>query len=263
MVNTSTLFLLAILPVVFLLVYVYSKDKHKEPFFLLMDLFLLGIVASFWVVEISDLMEGIFPFMNYTKGSSFGSVLLYAYIGVALIEEGCKWIMVYLAGYNNRNFDEKYDIIVYAVFVSLGFAFFENILYVFTYKALFTALVRSISAVPSHACDAIFMGYYMSLAKTYGANGDNSKEKENLLWSLLIPTLLHGTYDFCLLSNYAVLVILFVAFVIFSFSKAKRTLDDVASTNGGITMTKRYCPFCGSLVSGEVCSNCGMPQSIK
>ena len=56
---------------------------------------------------------------------------IYVFLFVALIEEGSKFLMTYILGYNNKEFDEVYDMIVDASFVSLGFAFYENLIYIF------------------------------------------------------------------------------------------------------------------------------------
>ena len=97
---TSILFFLAALPVIIILMIVYRKDRKKEPFTLLIQFFFLGIVSCFLVIGVSDILEVFFPFMEFTKDSSFLDILLYSFIGVALVEELCKWVMVYFKGYN-------------------------------------------------------------------------------------------------------------------------------------------------------------------
>ena len=133
MIRFLILFILSALPVVLICWFVYSKDKNKEPLELLSKLFGKGVISCFWVLVISELMELLVPFLGkeIVDMTQF-EVFIYSFIGVALVEEACKWYFVHKVGYNNRCFDEKYDILVYAVFVSLGFAFFENMLYVFT-----------------------------------------------------------------------------------------------------------------------------------
>mgnify|MGYP002514454572 CR=1 FL=1 len=69
--------------------------------------------------------------------------------------------------------------IVYSVFVSLGFACFENILYVFANQSIAVGISRGILSVPGHACDAVFMGYYLSMAKFYNTLGYHKMENIN------------------------------------------------------------------------------------
>jgi RsiW-degrading membrane proteinase PrsW (M82 family) len=222
----SILFFLAIIPVVVILTYIYLKDRNKEPWSLLIKLFFMGIVSCFLVLLVSEVVFKIFPFMDKdTAYMTFFETMTYAFIGVALIEEFCKWLMTFIGAYKHKAYDEVYDGIVYSVYVSLGFACLENILYVFMNKSVVVGISRALLAVPGHACDAVFMGYYLSLAKVYASQGKKNLEKKNLVLSVLVPTILHGIYDFCLFSNIDLLLIVFLIFVIalyiFSIKKIK------------------------------------------
>ena len=249
-----------ILPVILILVFVNSKDKTKEPISLLIKLFSLGIISCFLTLGVSFILEKNIPFMNHElRTEKYIYTFLYAFVGVALIEELFKWIMVYFAGYKNKKFDELYDIIIYSVFVSLGFAFIENIIYVLTSGSseLSVAVIRAISAVPGHACDAIFMGYYLCLAKQFYIKKDMKQEKNNMYLSILVPTLLHGIYDFCLMSDQMVLIIIFILFVLFLYYISIKKLNQVSKENAPLVNTMRLCPNCGAKVEKEFCPICG------
>ena len=88
----------------------------------------------------------------------------------------------------------------YSTFVSLGFACFENILYVFS-EGFGVAVQRAFLAVPGHACDGMFMGYFLGLSKMGLLYGDKKKQKTNLILSLVVPTISHGIYDYLLFVN--------------------------------------------------------------
>ena len=64
----------------------------------------------------------------------------------------------------NKYFDERIDGIVYAVAISMGFAAFENVLYlVDNYEEwLSVGLSRAVLSVPGHYAFAVLMGYYYS-----------------------------------------------------------------------------------------------------
>lgn len=213
----SILLFLAIIPVVVICTFIYRKDKNKEPGFLLVTLFLMGIASCFLVLLLTKILTLIFPFMDGQTNRNIFETMAYAFIGVALVEEFCKWIMVYIRGYINKAFDEVYDGIVYSVYVSLGFAFLENIMYVLSQKStqlgMSVAINRAFLAVPGHACDAVFMGYYLSLAKVNSYRGRKDLERNNLILSILVPTILHGVYDFCIFSNMKIFAFVFYAFV--------------------------------------------------
>ena len=255
------LLLLAALPVIMILLFVYLKDKNKEPMALLIMLFLSGFLSCVLVLVISGIMELFLPFMTGSLATkSFFETLLYAFIGVALVEEFSKWIMTYFIGYNNREFDELYDGIVYAIFVSLGFAFIENILYVIQTSSINTALIRAISAVPSHACDAIFMGYYLSIAKQYAIKGSKRLEKKYIRMSVFVPAIIHGIYDFCLMSGYNFFIGIFIIFVIILYVLSIKKLKLLADNNRKIKFKNKFCSVCGKAVTGEFCSKCGTRQ---
>ncbi len=224
------LLFLAVIPVVVILTYIYKKDKNKEPGKLLTLLFIMGILSCFMVLAVSEIVFLIFPFME--KGSdymTFFELMAYAFIGVALVEEFCKFFMTYIFSYRNKAYDEVYDGIVYAVFVSLGFAFFENLLYVFSNQSISVGISRGLLAVPGHACDAVFMGYYLSVAKVYAHQNKKNLERKNIAFSILVPTILHGIYDFCLFTGNLLFIILFLGFVVFMYIAAFKKIKQLSA----------------------------------
>lgn len=225
------LILLAILPIIIICKYVYDKDKDKEPRGLLSKLLLSGILAAILVIIISLVLEVLIPWLELTEGVSFARLLVITFIGIAMLEEGMKLLMVYLFGYKNQEFDETYDIIVYSVFVSLGFAAFENIIYILSDGGMTIGIIRGLMAVPSHAFDALFMGYYLSLAKVSSMKNNKQLEKKNIFKSLMIPTILHGIYDFCLLSGSIPLIIFCIVFIIFLYIVSINKLNYVVKNN--------------------------------
>ena len=259
--NKITLLLLAILPVMLLLIFVYNKDKEKEPLSLLLQLFILGMISCGLVLLLSNVYELFLPFMaKKVKEMDSFEVIIYSFICVALTEEFCKWLMLYIKGYNNREFDEVFDIIVYAVFVSLGFAFIENIVYIFSKLTLRTAILRALSSVPGHACDAIFMGYYLCLAKQCHYKKKYKDENKYIALSILVPAILHGIYDYCLMSNMEMLGFVFLAFIIFLYTNAFQTLTKASQKNKLLVEKNNLCKCCGYKLDGEYCPKCGVRQ---
>lgn len=247
MLNNLLLLFVCILPIIVILFFVYRKDKEKEPLCLLLSFFCLGLLSCFLVVQLSNVLSPWIPFMNMKiVDMTFLDKVLYSFIGIALLEEISKWAMVYFVGYHNKEFDELYDIMIYAIFVSLGFALFENIIYVFHNSSLKIAILRAISAIPGHACDSIFMGYYLSMAKVFFYKKKKNLERNNILLSILIPTLLHGVYDFCLLlvSNsltgtskvivYFICITVFSIFIATLFVNSYRRVKEISDINSKI-----------------------------
>ncbi len=188
------LLLLAIAPVMIIVVYIYFKDKfEKEPIGFLFKNFLLGATASILITSIlGGILSAIIPI---TDVKSIFQMFVKAFFVVALVEEFSKYIIVRYYAQKNKEFNEPFDGIVYAVMVSMGFAALENILYTFQY-GVSTGLVRAFTAVPAHATFAILMGYFMGKAKF-----STNRLQLNMI-GLLLATLFHGEYDFFLFINF-------------------------------------------------------------
>ena len=188
------LFLLAIAPVTIVILYIYFKDKfEKEPISFLFKNFLLGATLSILITAILGVTAA--KLIPLTNGQSILQQFLKAFFVVALVEEFSKYLIVRYFAQSNKEFNEPFDGIVYAVMVSMGFAALENVLYVFQYGVA-TGITRAFTAVPAHATFGILMGYFMGKAKF-----SKNKSKLNLL-GLLLATLFHGAYDFFLFIDF-------------------------------------------------------------
>ena len=145
----------AVIPAVYLMVRVYRADRlEKEPAGLLIGLLILGVISTTLAgitEELGDaFLEEIFP-----QGGLLYDALLY-FIVVALSEEGFKYLLLKIRTWKSPHFNCQFDGVVYAVFVSLGFALWENIAYVLRY-GFGTAVARAVTAVRGHACFGVFM----------------------------------------------------------------------------------------------------------
>lgn len=186
---------LALAPVAFLFTYVYLRDKYEpEPLKYLIISFLLGIVVA---VPVILLGEQLTVLTGTSTESNWINLLVYAFVVVALTEEGFKYLAVRLYMYRHKEFDEPYDGIMYAVAVSLGFAAIENVLYVFMSgdEAIQTGVLRMFTAIPAHAVFGVVMGYFMGHAKF---QEDKNKAILDHLKGLGLAVLLHGLYDYFL-----------------------------------------------------------------
>lgn len=186
--------LLTIAPIVIIVLYIYIKDKYdREPIQLLIKNFIGGAVLSILTtMAISMVIMKLFPITdNYSVWQQF----IKAFIVVALVEEFSKYIIVRYYAQPKKAFNEQFDGIVYAVMVSMGFAFTENIFYVME-GGYSTALARAFTAVPAHATFGVLMGYYMGKAKF------SNKPRMYNLMGLGLAVLFHGAYDFFLFISF-------------------------------------------------------------
>lgn len=251
------LFIVSVLPVALLGMFIYKKDKEKESTKLLIKLFVGGILSCLLVIIISAILELIFPFFSLeSENLNLLELIIYVFVGIALVEEVSKWIFVYKFSFNDKAFNEAYDMILYAGFVALGFACFENLLYVYQ-NGITTGLIRAISAVPSHLCDGVFMGYYLSLAKISLLNKKKDLFKKNLILSIIVPIVLHGIYDYCLFTGNGIFAIIFLVFIILMYIYAFRKIKQLSSIRRKIKYQDNYCPNCGTQVNSNFCPTCG------
>ena len=243
----------AIFPIGLIGYYFYNKDTIKEPKKLLVKLFISGIISGLIVLFIS--IYGIILFPKYTQVENIKNIIVlffYCFIFVATIEEFSKFLMIYFISYNNKEFDQAFDIVLYSVIVGLGFACLENIFYVI-FKSLtpLTVLLRGITAVPAHVCFQIIMGYYLYLSK-------NKDKYKNLILGILIPIILHGTYDFFIYSKNGFIVLSFIFllifFVLYAYSKLNKLIE-VDKSN-----LKTICPKCGNIIRYQYCPKCGLKK---
>lgn len=178
---------IAMAPGVAIVIYIYLKDKHeREPLSLLLISFIYGIFSTLVTLSISLPVSYILELRDDDLVHQFYD----AFFKVALVEEFSKFIFVRFFLFRNKNFNEPFDGIVYAVMVSMGFATLENIVYVYNY-GFETGVLRMFTAVPAHATFGVMMGYFLGKAK-FTHSG-------TFLYSalaLMAATVFHGAYDY-------------------------------------------------------------------
>ncbi len=211
MTDLQILTLLAVLPGIIILLYVNRLDRvEKEPVSLLLKLLLFGAVSTIPAALLELVGEVLLSaFLGESMLSSF--LLYFAVVGGA--EEFCKRFFLKRLTWNHPAFNYRFDGIVYAVSVSLGFAILENVRYVLQ-NGLTVALLRALTAVPAHAIFGIFMGYYYGQAKYMENMGDLHGSRRYLKHSLLVPILLHGLYDFSAVGGFNSAGTIFLVFLL-------------------------------------------------
>ena len=181
----------AIVPGKLLLYYVYSKDFNPEPKRMIYKGFFYGCLSVFASTLISGPLMKLGLFVN--QPSSFAEALQTSFFGAAIPEESAKLLMLWLLLRHSPEFDERFDGMVYAAAVGLGFACLENLMYVVSAGAGWfqVSVTRAIFAVPGHFAFAIVMGYYFS--RNHFDSRKITEFDRIKVW--LFPVLLHGIYD--------------------------------------------------------------------
>ena len=255
--------IIAIFPVYIICLYVYNKDKEKESKKLLTKLILFGIFSCIPAAIIEIIIAQFFNKPEYMNSIE---LLVYSIIGIGLVEESCKFFLIYKITYHHKEFDHIYDVIVYCVFLSLGFALLENILYVLLSESnISVGILRAICAIPGHACFAIIMGNYLGKAKINSINNNKRDEKKNLILSIIIPSIIHGIYDYCLLNDYLIYFLIFIIVLISIYIYGIKKIAKLSSINENLinSNTYNYCPICGKEAKGKYCTNCGKDLTIN
>ncbi|HAE80240.1 MAG TPA: PrsW family intramembrane metalloprotease [Lachnoclostridium sp.] len=203
----------AVLPAIILMRYIYNQDSiEKEPGYLLKKLFVGGI----WAALASILLETIgTTLLNawIPDADSPAYKIVLAFLVVAVAEEGTKYFFLRRRSWNDPNFDFRFDGIVYAVFVSLGFAAFENISYVFSY-GLGVSIPRAFLSIPGHMGFAVVMGVFYGQAKQLENRGKRGLSALYRRIGYLFAVFLHGFYDACAMLETETSTIVFIVFVI-------------------------------------------------
>lgn len=178
---------LAFAPGIAISLYIYLKDQHeREPLWLLSISFVYGAVSTFVTYFISYPLDKVLILNHHDVVDQF----INAFCKVAAIEEFSKFLFIRFLLYNNRNFNEPFDGIVYSVMVGMGFATVENIFYIYNY-GFTTGLLRMFTAVPAHATFAVFMGYFLGKGKFI-----HHREWYYTLLAYLAAVFFHGIYDY-------------------------------------------------------------------
>lgn len=203
----SLLFGIAILPVVVLMLYIYRQDKYqKEPVKSLAKAFFGGIAAILIDLILVAGIDAVFAGTAFAK-----TVFFSAFMEAGIPEELSKFLIFMILIWNDKNFDEYFDGIVYASFIGLGFACLENIDYVMSY-GFGTGVVRALISVPGHFLFGVLLGYFLSLAKF-----NPEKKWGYFLLGLLVAMTAHGLFDWLLMVssqlNPAIATLIYIVFI--------------------------------------------------
>ena len=189
---------LGLLPSLIWLSYYLKKDIHPEPKKLILDVFILGSLASIpaIIVELAArwLLEGM------TLSSSL-KLLIYCFIIVAVTEESMKYLVVRFSIIKNPAFDEPVDGMIYMISSALGFAAIENILSLFSLsppflieKTIATITVRFFGSTFLHTLTSGIVGYFLGVSFF-----KKRKSKYLIPIGLTIAIFLHGLYDYSII----------------------------------------------------------------
>ena len=189
-------FILAVAPPLLIVAYIIKADRFPEP---KGTCFLTFVAGTIIIVPAAILNDKLIPDVSYAYLAGF-------------TEETLKFLTIYFYVSRNTNFDEPMDAIVYGTLVSLGFATFENLQYVYYSGGSpdAVAIIRAFTAIPLHACCGIIMGYY------FGLYMFKNKDTLNLFKSLFFAIGFHAVYNYFATRNVFLMIVVLIILISFA-----------------------------------------------
>ncbi len=206
--------------IIWLLIFL-KKDSHPESNRMILKIFFYGALATIPTALI-EVGIGSFPIGE----------ILYFMVGVALVEEVFKYLVVKKRVVESSEFDEPVDAMLYMIIAALGFAAVENILNMFLllkpqyfFDAFLVGGIRFVGATFLHALCSGLVGYYLALSFLY-----TKRRFKMIAKGLLIAVLLHGFYDLSIIKIEGmakfiipIIILIFLSiFVSLGFQKVKK-----------------------------------------
>jgi len=185
---------LALLPSIIWLLWYLRKDKHPEPKYMILSVFIWGMLMAFPAILIENLSIGVLDYLSLPP-LVYTSILYF--IVIALTEELLKFLVVYFRVFKRTiQLDEPIDAMIYMIISALGFAAIENI---FLLTPLFDkdfastlniAFSRFLGATLLHVLASATIGYYLALSLR-----KPQKSFLLLIHGFILAIILHGLYN--------------------------------------------------------------------
>ncbi len=210
------------------LAFYLRKDSHPEPNRMIIKVFLWGMLATIPVLGIELALKFFVEILPISRDLA---LILYIFLGIALVEEVFKFLVVRWHVYKSSALDEPVDLMLYMIIAALGFAGLENILVLFGLGDLAPvsniatlAVFRFLGATFLHALASGLFGYFLAMGQA-----SRKHHASSVLAGLTFATLLHGFFDFIIIKavgaeKFLIPLVLFIitaSFISFTITKLK------------------------------------------
>lgn len=216
------------LPTLIWLWFWLKEDAHPEPRRMIFFTFLAGALAVPLALILEEIASWLAVSSGIAKKGTMGISMIFIW---AAVEEYLKYFAAKQVAFKRKSFDEPVDALIYMITAALGFAAFENTLFLlkaFQGSGLFLGLItgnlRFLGATVLHTVTSAALGASIGF-------GFFHKERawRNVYGGLLLAILLHVFFNFFIIKNsgaaifqiFSVVWIAAIA-VIFIFEKIKR-----------------------------------------
>lgn len=224
-----------ILPSLIWLSFYLKRDVNPEPRLMILKIFCYGMAITLPAIFLETAI-----FKGFTKLNFSSSVILILdiFLGVALVEEFLKFLVVKFGVLNNPEFDEPVDAMIYMITAALGFAAAENVLIFLQLKPLAeifgASFLRFLGATFLHTLASGTCGFFIGLSFF------NQKARGKLVSiGLFLATGLHGLYNFSIIKGGGnkkflippLLLLMAALFVSFGFKRLRKLKYNPNDTN--------------------------------
>lgn len=214
--------------IIWLLIFL-RRDSHPESNRMILKIFFYGMLAA---IPAALLELGFYEQITSLKIPYLLSQIFYVFLGIALVEEGMKYLVIKKKVLRDPEFDEPVDAMLYMIIAALGFAALENLLILLpldtTFQFFETAVistVRFVGATFLHALCSGLIGYYIALSFLQPKN-----RVRVVAQGIAIAVLLHGLYNFSIMkiegnSKFIIPIIILIGLAVFislGFKRVKK-----------------------------------------
>ena len=195
---------------------------------MIIKVFFWGMLATIPVLGIELALKFFVEILPISRDLA---LILYIFLGIALVEEVLKYMVVRWHVYRSSALDEPVDLMLYMIIAALGFAGLENILVLLGLGGLAPvsniatlAVFRFLGATFLHALASGLFGYFLAMGQAQHRNHTSS-----VIAGLTFATLLHGFFDFIIIKAGGaerlliplVLFLITASFISFAITKLK------------------------------------------
>lgn len=191
----------AVAPALLALWLVIAADERPRSPALVWAAFGLGAAS----ISILGYARALFAGISGMTDDPALALLLHAVFGIAAPEETVKIAVILLVASRQRRAADPMDAVVYGAAAGLGFAAYENLVYLLQYPEMWRSLavLRSVLTVPFHGALGIIAGAYIGIARAGHALGARRRDRLAYFRSsaliVLAPWTLHAAFDLPLL----------------------------------------------------------------
>lgn len=224
--------LLTFLPPVLWLIFYLREDRHPEPKRLLLLVFIGGMGAALLAIFGECVFAEFIGGGSCQKGVSYSANPILLFLGIALIEEYVKYCAIKMLILRRPDFDEPVDAMIYMMTAAMGFAAFENALFVFPLlgdnflTGLQVTAHRFLGANLLHALSSGIVGFFLARAWFH------PRRHHFIALGIGIAAVLHAAFNYLILIRevlsqatlYVIFLLAVMAVMVFiDFERLKRT----------------------------------------